>query len=170
FALDLSYFDYHRSARSSSSAKCWETFGPPREPWEPIDVSTVRGRHCADVAASVQRVLEDTLVDLASSLRRESGLTDLCLGGGVALNGCANARILRESGFERVFVPSAPGDAGCALGAALYADRVHFGNPWREVPDHPFWGPQADPAELVRLAAEDGLPCERHSETEMLAR
>jgi carbamoyltransferase len=118
----------------------------------------------------VQRVLEDTLVDLAASLRAETGLPDLCLGGGVALNGCANARILRESGFTRVFVPPAPGDAGCALGAALYADRVHFGNPWREVPDHPFWGPEAQPAELSHLAAEDGLPEERASDTELLAR
>ena len=73
-------------------------------------------------------------------------MPDLCLGGGVALNGVANARILAESGFERVFVPSAPGDAGCALGAALYADRIYFGNPDRDVPDHPFWGPAVDAA------------------------
>ena len=98
----------------------------------------------ADCAASVQRVLEDTLVDMRASLHRETGLPDLCLGGGVALNGVANARILAESGFERVFVPPAPGDAGCALGAALYADRIHFGNPDRDVPDHPFWGPAVD--------------------------
>ncbi len=169
FALDLSYFDYHLSARTSYSEKLLFVFGPPREPWEPIDLSTERGRHCADVAASVQRVLEDTLVDLAASLRAETRLPDLCLGGGVALNGCANARILRESGFERVFVPSAPGDAGCALGAALYADRVHFGNPWREVPDHPFWGPEPDPAELLRVAAEDGFPAEHFSEEELFA-
>jgi len=169
-ALDLSYFDYHLSARSSYSAKFVDAFGPARDPWDPIDLATDRGRHYAEVAASVQRVLEDTLVDLATALHAETGLPDLCLGGGVALNGCANARILRESGFERVFVPSAPGDAGCALGAALYADRVHFGNPWREVPDHPFWGPEAQPTELVRLAAEDGLPCARHAEPELLAR
>jgi carbamoyltransferase len=169
-ALDLSYFDYHLSAQSSYSTKFLDAFGPARDPWDPIDLSTDRGRHYADVAASVQRVLEDTLVDLASALRAETRLPDLCLGGGVALNGCANARILRESGFERVFVPPAPGDAGCALGAALYADRVHFANPWREVPDHPFWGPEAQPAELVRLATEDGLPCERHPEPELLAR
>ena len=74
-------------------------------------------------------MLEDTLVDIARALHRETGLPDLCLGGGVALNGVANARILAESGFERVFVPPAPGDAGCALGAALYADRIYFRQP-----------------------------------------
>src|SRR5207244_1937724 len=57
---------------------------------------------------------------------------------------------------DRVFVPSAPGDAGCALGCALYADRIHFGNPDREIPDHPFWGPSVDGDELARLAREDG--------------
>ena len=160
-ALDLSYFDYHLSARSSYSSKFLDTFGPARDPADPIDLQSSAGQHYADVAASVQTVLEDTLVDLARALREETGLPDLCLGGGVALNGCANARILLESGFERVFVPPAPGDAGCALGAALYADRVHFGGPWREVPDHPFWGPQADPDELARVAAEDGIPMER---------
>ncbi|HYZ89667.1 MAG TPA: carbamoyltransferase N-terminal domain-containing protein [Myxococcales bacterium] len=170
FALDLSYFDYHLSARTSYSRKFVDTFGPPRDPWDPIDLQTDTGRHCADVAASVQRVLEDTLVDLTRQLHGETGLDDLCLGGGVALNGCANARILRESGFARVFVPSAPGDAGCALGAALCADRLHFGNPARDIPDHPFWGPEAEPAELSRLASEDGLPFERHGDGEMLAR
>jgi carbamoyltransferase len=170
FALDLSYFDYHLSARSSYSPKFVDVFGPPRDPWDAIDLSTDRGRHYADVAASVQRVLEDTLVDLTVALRAETALPDLCLGGGVALNGCANARILRESGFQRVFVPSAPGDAGCALGAALYADRIHFGTRWREVPDHPFWGPEAQPAELARIAAEDGLPCERGADPSLLGR
>ena len=58
----------------------------------------------------------------------------------MALNGVANALILAESGFERVFVPPAPGDAGCAIGAALYCDRIHFGNPDRDLPDHPLLG------------------------------
>jgi carbamoyltransferase len=74
------------------------------------------------------------------------------------LNCVTNARILTESGFERVLVPPAPGDAGCALGCALYADRIHFGNPDREVPDHPFWGPDVNGRELAQVASEDGQP------------
>jgi carbamoyltransferase len=156
FALDLDYFEYHSTARRSYSSRFVELFGPPRDPYEPIDLDTPDGQRFADCAASVQRVLEDTLVDLTRALHRETGLPDLCLGGGVALNGVANARILAESGFERVFVPPAPGDAGCALGAALYAERVYFGQPDREVPDHPFWGPPVDPKDLLRAAREDG--------------
>jgi carbamoyltransferase len=156
FKLDLSYFDFHTTAESSYSSRFVELFGPPRNLYEPIDLETSEGQRFADCAASVQRVLEDTLVDMTRALRKETGLPDLCLGGGVALNGLANARILAESGFERAFVPPAPGDAGCALGAALCADRIHFGNPDREVPDHPFWGPSVEGSELARLAGEDG--------------
>ncbi len=155
FALDLNYFEFHNTAERSYSSRFVDLFGPPRNPYEPIDLETAEGQRFANCAASVQRVLEDTLVELARALHQETGLPDLCLGGGVALNGVANARLLAESGFERVFVPPAPGDAGCAIGAALYCDRIHFGNPDRDLPDHPFWGPSVDGSELARLARED---------------
>src|SRR5438093_4151971 len=154
FALDLDYFEYHSTARRSYSSRFVDLFGRPRNPYEPIDLETAEGRRFADCAASVQRVLEETLVDMTRALQQETGLRDLCLAGGVALNSVANARILAESGFERVFVPPAPGDAGCAIGAALYADRIYLNNPDRDVPDHPFWGPAVDARELARAARE----------------
>jgi carbamoyltransferase len=160
FVLDLDYFEFHTTVARSYSQKFVELFGRPRDAYQPIDLATDEGRRYADIAASVQLVLEEVLVDLTRALHVETSLPDLCLGGGVALNGVANARILAESGFERLFVPPAPGDAGCALGAALYADRIHFGNPDRDVPDHPFWGPAIDGDELARLAREDGLAVE----------
>lgn len=157
FDLDLGYFDFHAGVESSYSRRLVELLGPARDRYQPIDLATADGRRFADIAASAQRVLEDILVDIARQLRRETGLGDLCFGGGVALNGVANARLLAETGFERIFVPPAPGDAGCALGAALYADRILFGRPDRAMPDHPFWGPDVDHAALARLAGEDGL-------------
>jgi len=157
FRLDLDYFDFHGSARRSFSDRFVQLFGPPRRPYDPIDLASAEGRRFADCAASVQAVLEDILVDIARDLHQRTGLADLCFGGGVALNGVANTRILKESGFSRLFVPTAPGDAGCALGAALFADRIHFGNPDRELPDHGFWGPEIDGAQLARIAGEDGL-------------
>jgi carbamoyltransferase len=156
FALDLDYFEFHTTAERSYSSRFIELFGPPRNPYAQIDLETAEGQRFADCAASVQSVLEDTLVELAQALHRETGLADLCLGGGVALNGVANTRLLAESGFERIFVPPAPGDAGCAIGAALYCDRIHFGNPDRDLPDHPFWGPSVDGSDLARIAQEDG--------------
>lgn len=168
FRLDLDFFDYHRTAGRSFSDRFTALFGPPRNPHEPIDLGTDEGRRFADIAASIQAVLEDILVDIARDLHQRTGLADLCFGGGVALNGVANARILRESGFERLFVPPAPGDAGCALGAALHADRVHFGRPDRDFPDHPFWGPSVDAAALARIAGEDGLPVEQVDEARLI--
>src|SRR5258705_1849932 len=170
FALDLSYFEFHTTARRSYSSRFIELFGAPRNPSQPIDFETIEGQRFADCAASVQQVLEDTLMEIARTLHQESGLPDLCLGGGVALNGVANTRVLTESGFERVFVPPAPGDAGCAVGAALYADRIHFGNPDRDIPDHPFWGPPADGSELARLAREDGQCVEEFEEGALVRR
>ena len=161
FALNLSFFEYQTTAERSYSQRFVDLFGPPRSPYEPIDLNTEDGRRWADIAASVQRVLEDVLVGIAADLRRRTGLDDLCLGGGVALNGVANARILRESGFARLFVPPAPGDAGCALGAALYADRVYFNQPDRPFPDHPFWGPEVDSDPLALWGEQDGQPTTR---------
>jgi carbamoyltransferase len=170
FALAPEFFEFQTTADRSYSSKFLDLFGPARHPYDPIDLESAEGRRYADCAASVQRVLEDILVDIATRLRRESGLTDLCFSGGVALNGVANARILAEAGFDRVFVPPAPGDAGCALGAALYADRIYFHNPDREVPDHPFWGPSVDADHLARAAHEDGQAVEALDEATIVER
>jgi carbamoyltransferase len=170
FRLDLEYFEFHTTAQRSYSSRFIDLFGRPRSPYEPIDLETAEGRRFADCAASVQQVLEETLLEIARALHQETGLPDLCMGGGVALNGVANSRILAESGFERLFIPPAPGDAGCALGAALYADRIHFKNSDCLVPDHPFWGPAVDGSALVQLAREDHQPCDELNDPELIDR
>jgi carbamoyltransferase len=170
FALNLSYFEFQTTAERSYSARFLDLFGPPRGAYEPIDLETEDGRRFADIAASVQRVLEDILVAIARDLQRETGLDDLCMGGGVALNGVANARILQESGFSNLYIPPAPGDAGCALGAALYADRIYFGQPDREFPNHPFWGPDVDDAPIAQWAAEDRQTLVELDETALIER
>ena len=78
FALDLDYFEYQTTAARSYSSRFVELFGPPRNPYEPIDLETAEGQRFADCAASVQRVLEDTLVDMTRALHHETGLPDLC--------------------------------------------------------------------------------------------
>jgi carbamoyltransferase len=170
FALVPEFFEFQTTADRSYSSRFVDLFGPPRHPYEPIDLDSSDGRRFADCAASVQRVLEDTLVDIAARLRRETGLSDLCFGGGVALNGMANARILSDAGFERVFVPPAPGDAGCAVGAALYADRIYFRNSDRELPDHPFWGPTVNGHDLARAAREDSQDVDELDESRLIER
>jgi carbamoyltransferase len=97
----------------TARAPDWERFAPRR-----IDDGTWGGAH-ADLAASVQELVEETLVDLARWLRQETGAGVLTMAGGTALNCVANSRIWREAGFDDVWVQPASGDSGTALGAAL---------------------------------------------------
>ncbi len=97
-------------------------------------------QYYADIAASIQQVTEEVLLGMARSLHKETGLKRLCMAGGVALNSVANQRILRETGFEELFIQPAAGDGGGALGAALWADNMLLGNPRRFRMDHAYWG------------------------------
>ncbi len=113
FRLDLSYFNYC-TGLTMTNAKFDALFGdPPRKPDAPLTQ-----RHM-DLACSVQRVLEEIVLRLANSLHRQTGLANLCLAGGVALNCVANGLLLRHGPFERIWVQPAAGDAGGALGVAL---------------------------------------------------
>ncbi|HET7233558.1 MAG TPA: carbamoyltransferase N-terminal domain-containing protein [Longimicrobium sp.] len=157
FALDLRYFSFHHSDRRAFNRRFVDLFGPPRPPGTPFDPADARSRHYADVAASVQRVVEDALLRAARDLRRRTGNTRLCMAGGVALNGVANGRILRESGFEELWIQPAAGDSGGALGAALYAYHVLLGQPRVHTMEHAYLGEAYDDAAAVDAMRAAGL-------------
>jgi len=81
-----------------------------------------------DLARSIQDITEEVMMKMTSFAHRETGLRDLCLAGGVALNCVANGKILREGIFEKIWIQPAAGDAGGALGAALFAWHQVLGN------------------------------------------
>src|SRR3990172_4039437 len=108
-------------------------------------------------AASIQAVTEDVLLKMAHALHRETGLTRLCLAGGVALNSVANGRILRETPFEELYIQPSAGDGGGALGAALYAQHALLGQPRRFVMDHAFWGEEYSAGEIHEFLRESGI-------------
>ncbi len=113
FKLCMKYFKYHRGLRMISSAFI-KLFGkPPRNPKEEIT------QFYMDIASSIQEVLEMAVVRIAKNLKQISGQENLCLAGGVALNCVANGKILDQSGFKKVWVQPAAGDAGSAVGSAL---------------------------------------------------
>jgi carbamoyltransferase len=129
FTLDLDYFAHHTSAELAFGPKLETLLGPRRAPGAPWSLDA-RGRlmgddaRCADVAASLQLVVEEALVALAArALRATGNQTALCLAGGVALNACANARIRRALGVD-VFVQPAAGDAGGGSRRSSAAMRV----------------------------------------------
>jgi carbamoyltransferase len=112
FRLDLSYFDYCAGLRMTNK-RFDALFGAPaRKADEPLTDFHM------DLAASIQAVTEEVVLRLTRSLREETGMNNLCLAGGVALNCVANGKVLRDKSFENIYVQPAAGDAGGALGAA----------------------------------------------------
>ncbi len=122
FRLDLSYFNFCHGL-TMTSRKFHQLFGgPPCAPESPLT-----GREL-NVAASVQKVTEIVMLKMAAHLHVVTGSRNLCLAGGVALNCVSNGRLLRESPFEHIWIQPAAGDAGGALGAALFVWHQLLGN------------------------------------------
>jgi carbamoyltransferase len=114
FRMDMSYFNYCQGL-TMTSGKFERLFGgPPRSPESPITEREM------NLAASVQRVTEEIMLRMSRTAHEITGLDRLCLAGGVALNCVANDRILREGPFEEIWIQPASGDAGGALGTALF--------------------------------------------------
>ena len=122
FRLDMSYFNYCQGLTMTSD-KFHRLFGGlPRKPESKITQRDM------DLAASVQAVTEEIVLRTARYVRRETGLQNLCLAGGVALNCVANGKILREGIFDDMWIQPAAGDAGGSLGAALFIWHQILGN------------------------------------------
>jgi carbamoyltransferase len=123
FRLDQSYFNYC-TGLTMTSQKFHDLFGgPPRKADEPLT------QHHMDLAASVQAATEEIVLRLTRAIRKETGIANLCLAGGVALNCVANGKVLRDGKFDNVWIQPAAGDAGGALGAAMAIHHIHLDQP-----------------------------------------
>jgi carbamoyltransferase len=129
FRLDLSYFDYCTGLRMTNQRFDDLFGGPARAPGEELTQ-----RHM-DLATSVQAVTEEVVLRFTRNLAAETGMRNLCLAGGVALNCVANGKVLDERRFDRMWVQPAAGDAGGAIGAALCAFYHYLDQP-RTVANH----------------------------------
>ncbi len=123
FRLDQKYFNY-ATGLTMTNEKFNNLFGQkPRNP----QYDKITQFHM-DIAASIQKVTEEIMINLAKSIRKEYGISNLCLAGGVALNCVANGKILKEKVFENIWIQPAAGDAGGSLGAALALWHIDQGN------------------------------------------
>jgi len=122
FRLDLSYFNYCTGLTMTSRRFHNQFGGPPRKP-----ESKITKRHM-DLARSIQAVTEEVILRMTRHVFHETGMKNLVLAGGVALNCVGNGRILREGPFDDLWIQPAAGDAGGALGAALFAYHQYLGN------------------------------------------
>ena len=155
FVMDMSYFSYHYGLRMVNGKFSKLFGGPPREGESKLDQ-----RH-KDIAASVQKVTEEVMLKMASYLHRETGLENLCLAGGVALNCVANGRVLREGPFKDIFIQPAAGDAGGALGVAAYIYHSVLDNPRIESMEHAYLGPEYSEAEIQTMLKDYAAPAKR---------
>src|SRR5215831_17183703 len=158
YELNLTYFRHHKELVSyewaSGSPGFGDLFapalvtllGPRRVPADPLD-----DRH-RDIARSVQSMYEEAFFHLARRLQERYGLKDLALAGGCAMNSVANGKVRRMTGFKRVYVQSAAGDAGGAIGAA-FALWHKLGGARSFVMDHAYWGPQFRSHDIQALIA-----------------
>jgi carbamoyltransferase len=117
FRLDMRFFRYCQGLTMTNEPFANLFGGPPRQP-----ESELTQRHM-DIAASIQAITEEAMLRICKAAREETGMKNLCLAGGVALNCVGNGRILREAGFDRIWIQPAAGDAGGALGAALFTSH-----------------------------------------------
>jgi carbamoyltransferase len=159
FRLDMAYFDYCRGLTMTSRRFERLFGGPPRRPESPLTQREM------DLAASIQAVIEQITLRMARHVHAQTGLSRLCLAGGVALNCVANGRILREGPFSELWIQPAAGDAGGALGVALFLWHQLLGNPRTVNPwDHQhgsLLGPQFAAEEIQRFLDEQGAPYHR---------
>jgi carbamoyltransferase len=159
FELAADYFTYH----SGGPQMTWESgeprigrlysdylvqrLGAARDPADTVD------KHHMAIAASLQRRLEEVVLERLRTFRKTTGMRKLCLAGGVAFNCVVNGKILEETGFDEVYIQSAAGDAGLAIGAAMY-HALGAGASQRDfVMEHSYWGPEYGDAEIKSVLA-----------------
>jgi carbamoyltransferase len=159
FELGLAYFRHHKDQVpyqwTDGAPEVGDLFapaledllGPRRQPDDPLE-----DRH-RDIARSMQAMYEEAFFHLLTAIQRNSGLTDLALAGGCAMNSVANGKVRRMTPFRRVYVQAAAGDAGGAIGAAL-ATWHRLGGKRSFVMDHAYWGPDFAPDVVAALLAQ----------------
>jgi carbamoyltransferase len=159
FTLNQDYFNY-LSGLTMTNGKFAKLFGgPPRVPESKLTQREM------DLARSIQVVCEEIMLRMARTARREVGTDNLCLAGGVALNCVANGRLLRESGFKRLWIQPAAGDAGGALGVAQLIWHRHCKNarsvvPGKDSMQGAYLGPEFAPEEIAEFLRSVGVVAE----------
>ncbi len=173
--LNLRYFIFPHHAARMTGTRFAKLFGRPRKPESPVTMREM------DLARSIQVIVEEAVLRMARHVRSETGMENLCLAGGVALNCVANGRLLREGPFKRLWIQPAAGDAGGALGVAYavhhrYFEQERNGHPSQdESGGEAYWdrmkgtllGPSFSEAEIAGFLAAGNIPHERVERSEL---
>jgi len=162
FKLNMKYFSYDYGLTMTNGAFDEFFGGPPRKP------ETWMNEREFDIAASVQRVCEEVVLKMVNYIQRETGLKNLCMAGGVALNCVANGRVIRETPMKNLFVQPAAGDAGGAVGVAHYIYNTVHQQPRGKAWTHAFLGPAYSDAEIAQYLDATGAKYRTLSDRELV--
>jgi len=150
YRIDTRFFGFNKGFRMYSKSFV-KTFGEERKPDDKIEQ-----RHC-DIAASLQKFIEETVILIARNLYSQTGIEKLCLAGGLFLNCVLNHKILEETPFKKVFVQPASGDSGGALGVAVYIYNSLLKNRRDYIMDSAYLGPEFSSDNIRRILVNQGL-------------
>ena len=169
FRLNMEYFNYCTGLTMTSDKFHAAFGGPPRKPESPLSQREM------DLARSIQEVTEEIMLRLAKTLHNETGMANLCLAGGVALNCVGNGKILREGPFANLWIQPAAGDAGGAIGAALAAwhtclEKPRLADGHRDRMQGSYLGPAFSNEEIERYLRSVGARYVRLGDAELLGR
>ena len=161
---DMRYFAYHYSPDSTLHARFGEHFGrPARDP--KLGDKSLDPYYC-DMAASIQKVTEEVVMKMARHLHSITGMKNLVMAGGVALNSVANYKIMRDGPFEELYILPAPGDDGGSVGAAYWAYNHVLGQPRGPALDHAYLGSEHSDADIEAFLKKYSIPYEHFADDE----
>ena len=169
FRLNMHYFDYC-TGFTMTNQHFDDLFGGPRRSEE----STLTQKEM-DLAASIQLVTEEIVIKLARNIRKTTGMKNLCLAGGVALNCVANGKLLKEGIFDNIWIQPAAGDAGGSIGAALAAYHLMLNGPRKLSPDlqdgmkGSYLGPEYTQDDIEKRLTAAGARFTTHTDSEVIA-
>ena len=176
FELNLDYFTHHRRGIRMA----WNDGAPVIEPFfsERLvrELGPVRDRRAEmtsrhdNIAKSLQVVTEEILIHLLTRLHARTGVENVCLTGGVAMNSVANGKITSRTPFKNVYIPAGAADNGTSFGAAFHVWNRQLGQKRTFVQDHAYWGCQSTTAEAQLAAGKLGVPCEVLEPAELVER
>ncbi len=159
YELNLDWFRHHTSGRHLMSDTFIDLFGPPRERTR-VTADNPISQHYMDIAYALQVRLEEVGLHLARWLHEKTGLTKLCVAGGVALNSVMNGRIFMETPFEDFFAQPAAADDGSSLGAALAVTVGKYGRP-RPTDGFIYTGPEFTEEQMEQALKDAGVEYRR---------
>ena len=165
FSVNMSYFDFDRYGLIQPFTQKFEdAFGPPRERGAPLT------DHHKDLAFALQALAEDVILHVAKAARQRYPSRNLVFAGGVALNCVANARLVAQSGFDRVWVPPCASDTGAPLGSALYHYHQTLGLPRRMEMTHAYYGLAYDDDAIEAALKSAGMSYQRLDDAGLIER